>query len=125
MNTEKHTIVGIIFYEEDLEEILNYLHEKNFFSKEDVKSFYKQMNINLEISSIFYNIIKNKKIKNPPLMELIDIDMSGESYFLGYRINQYPSQIPTNSQELYEIKMAEDNWFNLFKEIPLTQSINF
>jgi hypothetical protein len=124
MERKTVTIVGIMFHEEELEEILNYLKEKNVFSKNDQKEFYKKLNKSEEIYFIYREIMNAKQINDYPVMEIIDSSMTNE-YFLGYRIKEEPIEIPTNPKILEQIKKAEENWFKLFGEKPLTQSVSF
>jgi predicted nucleic acid-binding protein len=124
MERKTVTIVGIMFHEEELEEILNYLKEKNVFSKNDQKEFYKKLNKSEEIYFIYREIMNAKQINDYPVMEIVDSSMVDE-YFLGYRIKEEPIEIPTNPKILEQIKKAEENWFKLFGEKPLTQSVSF
>jgi hypothetical protein len=124
MERKTVTIVGIMFHEEELEEILTYLKEKNLFSKNDQKEFNKRLNKAEEISLIYRDIMNAKQVNDYPIMEIIDSSMVNE-YFLGYRIKEEPIEIPTNQKVLKQIKKAEENWFKLFGENPLTQSIIF
>jgi hypothetical protein len=124
MERKTVTIVGIMFHEEELEEILTYLKEKNVFSKHEQKEFNKKLNKSEEISFIYREIMNAKQINDYPVMEIIDSSMTNE-YFLGYRIKEEPIEIPTNPKTLEQIKKAEENWFKLFGEKPLTQSVSF
>jgi predicted nucleic acid-binding protein len=124
MERKTVTIVGIMFHEEELEEILNYLKEKNVFTKNDQKEFYKKLNKSEEIYFIYREIMNAKQINDYPVMEIVDSSMVDE-YFLGYRIKEEPIEIPTNPKILEQIKKAEENWFKLFGEKPLTQSVSF
>lgn len=124
MERKTITIVGIMFNQEEIEEILNYLQNKKFFSKNDYKEFIKRFNKAEEISTIYQDIMHTKQINNYPAMEIIDSYMVNE-YFLGYRITEEKREIPTNPKTLDQIKKAQENWSTLFGEKPLTESISF
>lgn len=123
MQRKTVTIVGIVFNGENVGDILNFLEQKKFFSKNEKKIFLAHLEQGYEISTIYNNFTNTKN--NIPSMELIDTDMSGEEYFLGYRIEENNLQIPTNERVLAQIKKAQENWYNLFNEIPTTESISF
>jgi predicted nucleic acid-binding protein len=124
MERKTVTIVGIMFHEEELEEILNYLKEKNVFSKNDQKEFYKKLNKSEEIYFIYREIMNAKQINDYPVMEIVDSSMVDE-YFLGYRIKEEPIEIPTNPKILEQIKKAEENWFKLFGEKTIKKCLIF
>lgn len=125
MKRKNVTIVGILFSVDNIEEILDYLEEKKVFNIKDTKQFHQKINNEKDISIIFKSIMVEKKIKNPPVMEILDKDLNTDNFFIGYRINEYPLEIPTNPKQLEEIKSAKEKWFNIFKDDVLIESINF
>lgn len=124
MERKSITIVGIAFHKEELNEILQYIKQRKIFSMKECREFNKKLNQDHDIISIYQDLISNKNIVNAPNMELLDSYLIDE-YYLGYRIIEETIEIPTNAKVLAQIKTAQDNWFNLFGEMPQTQSISF
>lgn len=125
MERKTVNIVGFIFNQEDFNEILDYLEEKKVFSKKDKEKFNDKVNKGDVISQVYNKVMNVKKVTNPPVMEVIDNDMSLDEYFFGYRIHEKMTENPTENKALYEIKQAQNNWFRLFGEIPITESVSF
>jgi hypothetical protein len=125
MKRKTNTIVGIYFNIEDLQEVLDHMEEKNFFSKNELKEFNNQLNNGKEITDAYKEIINRKNINNAPTIEILDEQMSSDEYFLGYRIDEGKPEIPTNQKVLDQINLARKNWFELFEEYPQTESVSF